>query len=62
VLPRVVSRAGVDADQLFPIKVDFASTKTFCEMEIGEVLNLETREGITFTSATSCSVEQYSIV
>ncbi|KAJ1625029.1 putative coatomer delta subunit [Pavlovales sp. CCMP2436] len=47
---------------LFPIMVEFTSTKTFCEMQIGEVLNLETREPILFASSTMLAVESYSIV
>ncbi|KAG8463777.1 hypothetical protein KFE25_004050 [Diacronema lutheri] len=54
--------AGVDAASLFPIAVDFTSSKTFCELEIGEVLNLDTREPIMFASATTLSVESYAIV
>lgn len=56
------ARAGVDAASLFPIAVDFTSSKTFCELEIGEVLNLDTREPIMFASATTLSVESYAIV
>lgn len=56
------AHAGVDPSAFFPISVDFTSSKTFCEMEIGDVLNVETREPIRFSSLTSLTVEQYSIV
>lgn len=52
----------MEADQLFPIQIDFTSSKAFCEMEIGEVLNLETREPISFASTTTLAVESYAIV
>lgn len=54
--------AGVDASAFFPIAVDFTSTKTFCEMDIGEVLNLDNRETIQFASTSTLAVEQYQIV
>jgi len=54
--------AGVDAASLFPIAVDFKSTKTFCDMVIGDVVNLDNNQPIRFVSATNISVESYSIV
>jgi len=53
---------GVDSSALFPIAVDFTSTKTFCEMEVGDVINLDTQQTIRYSASTHVAIESYTIV
>ncbi|KAI8822678.1 uncharacterized protein EV422DRAFT_524964 [Fimicolochytrium jonesii] len=53
---------GDDAGSFFPIRVSFASGRTFCGVAVKDITAVNGGEPVTFSQQTVCSTEEYTIV
>jgi len=53
---------NADAKGFFPLHVSFTASRTFCNMEVAEVVVEETNNPIKFSEQTTLTVDQFEIL
>lgn len=53
---------GNDASAFFPISASFESDKTFCDVEVLDVQNVESGASVVFSKEVILATEEYNIV